>query len=94
MMLQDQLGSGEGQLKVKEEGLKRVEKQLEAQASGGICEPAGRCVENQTGHSGEKLPRRGVCSEEALHREAGHQRAGLQKATLLQKRTEAPKRAP
>lgn len=38
----------EGQLKVKEKDLKRVEKQLEARASGGISEPAGRCVENQT----------------------------------------------
>lgn len=48
MTLQDQLGGSEGQLKVKEKDLKRVEKQLEAQASGGVSEPAGRCVENQT----------------------------------------------
>lgn len=57
-MLQDRLGGSEGQLRVKEKDLKRVEKQLEAQASGGVSEPAGRCVKNQTRHSGEELPKR------------------------------------
>lgn len=95
--LQNQMGHGEGQLKVKEEDLTRVEKQLEAHTSGergepeyGISEPERRCVENQTCQSGEELPERAVCREEALHREAGHQRGGLQKAALLQKRSEAP----
>lgn len=46
-----------------------------------------RCVENQTGHTGEELPQRTFCRAEALHRAVGHQGGSLQKSGLLQKRS-------